>query len=124
MTFAIPPGERVFLRSASDKVQECATPGKEEKTTKLDTETQPQTATTASNKETKDAQAPQEVNVASNNDGAKIDIETAHSSCSFQRYSHGSRHRSSLERSPPILKNEEAQVNTRDRVADCRSSFQ
>ncbi|KAJ5302260.1 hypothetical protein PENANT_c008G09173 [Penicillium antarcticum] len=39
MTFAIPPGERVFLRDASDKAQKCATPEKAEDTTQHDNHT-------------------------------------------------------------------------------------
>ncbi|OGE51144.1 hypothetical protein PENARI_c014G01941 [Penicillium arizonense] len=123
MTFAIPPGERVFLRSASDKAQKCATPGKEEETTKPDTETQLQTATTASNEETKDVQAPQEANVASNNDDAKVDTETPTVPAAFNGTAMEVDTEAPLNAAPPTLKNEETQVNTETESQTVAAAF-
>jgi hypothetical protein len=122
MTFAIPPGERVFLRSASDKAQKCATPGKEEETTKPDTETQLQTATTATNEETKDVQAPQEANVASNND-AKVDTETPTVPAAFNGTAMEVDTEAPLNAAPPTLKNEETQVNTETESQTVAAAF-
>jgi hypothetical protein len=123
MTFAIPPGERVFLRSASDKAQKCATPGKEEKTTKPDTETQLQTATTVSNEETKDVQAPQKANVASNNDDANVDTETPTVPAAFNGTAMEVDTEAPLNAAPPTLKNEETQVNTETESQTVAAAF-
>ncbi|KAJ5504883.1 hypothetical protein N7463_007757 [Penicillium fimorum] len=79
LTFAIPPGERVFLRSNFDKVEPCPTPEKGKEDAKADLETEPHPATSPwTDKQLKDQDLePQFINAISRDKEMKLDADQA-----------------------------------------------
>jgi hypothetical protein len=98
MTFAIPPGERVFLRGISDKAREGATSEKDQKTVGYDTKTQPRTASVVSSQEF--------------NDDAKIDTETPRIPAASKDTAIEVDTEATLNATSPTSKNEKALMNT------------
>ncbi|KAJ5822732.1 hypothetical protein N7447_005072 [Penicillium robsamsonii] len=79
LTFAIPPGERVFLRSNFDKVEPCPTPEEEKENVKADLETEPHPATSPWNDKQLKYQdpEPQFINSTSHGEEMKLDTDQA-----------------------------------------------
>ncbi|KAJ5375549.1 hypothetical protein N7517_007555 [Penicillium concentricum] len=79
LTFAIPPGERVFLRSNFDKAEPCPAPEKGKEDVKADLETEQRPATSPWNdKQLKDQDPePQFINATSNGEEVKPDADQA-----------------------------------------------
>ncbi|KAJ5972858.1 uncharacterized protein N7479_002776 [Penicillium vulpinum] len=77
LTFAIPPGERVFLRSNFDKIEPISTPKKGKEDVKINLDTEPHPVTSSWNdKQLKDEGPKSQItNATSNNEEMKFDAD-------------------------------------------------